>query len=198
MTSAPGPQGSQGYYPQQAYYAPGWQAPATAPPPRRGPRTSTLVLWLLIGVLVLGVLAGGGYGLRFWLATRPLGDVDGPVRAGVHRLAVGNCIAELPEDGAVGSVTVVPCADPHTAEVVGVHQVRVEGPFPGDEAVTREVAASCEMDADQRAGGFRPVVWTPTAGSWAQGDREGLCLAALADGSATGSFTDGDEVRTDP
>ena len=52
---------------------------------------------------------------------------------------------------------------------------------PGDDAVAEQAAAWCEMDNDQTAAGYRPVVWTPSAQSWSQGDRAALCIAWLDD-----------------
>lgn len=183
-----------GYYPQEPYYAPGWTGPAAPVPPRRR-RTALVVVLVLVGVLVLGLAAWGAVVLRQGMQTRLLGEVDRPTTAHSRQLDVGHCLATLPADGTVDRVDLVPCADPHVAEVVGVHPFRSDE-WPGQDAVDDESAAACEMDAAQAAAGFRAVVWSPSQESWAQGDRRGLCLAWLPDGEARGSFAAGDEVTT--
>lgn len=181
-----------GYYPQEPYYAPGWSGPASPVPPRRS-RTPLVIVLVLVGVLVLGLAAWGVVVLRLSMQTRVLGEVDRPTSAHSRQLDVGHCVASMPADGDVGRVDLVPCADPHVAEVVGVHPFRADA-WPGQRAVDDEAAASCEMDSTQVAAGFRAVVWSPSEESWAQGDRRGLCLAWLEDGEARGSFAAGDEV----
>jgi hypothetical protein len=196
MTSTPPPpdHGPAGYYPQQPYYAPGWQAPVPTDPAARG-RRRTRILLGVGGVLTLALLVGLALGGRYLLATRPLGDVATARDATPRQLAVGHCIEELPDDGEVGRVRVVPCAEPHAAEVVGELALPA-GPWPGQAEVDRRVIAWCEMDTAQRDAGFAPVVWAPGEAAWGQGDRRGLCLAWFDGGGVTGSFTAGDRVST--
>lgn len=188
-----GPPGAQAYYPQQAYYAPGWQAPVPLPTPP-APRRGRTVLAVVGGVLVLGLVAGLAVAARYFLDIRPLGEVDGPRSATARQLAPGHCIEDLPADGEVVRVRVVPCDEPHAAEVVGVLALRGDV-WPGQDEVDDEVTAYCEMDTAQRDAGFRPVVWSPSEAGWAQGDRRGLCLAWLDGGGATGSFTADEPVQ---
>lgn len=178
-----------GWYPQEPYYAPGWTAPAGPPPERRRP--SRALLWVLVGLLVAAAVAAL---VGLWLqhrATRTLGEVTGPTSANARQLAVGHCLGELGPDGTVGRVVVVPCAEPHAAEVVGVHEIRADE-WPGARSVEREAAAACEMDSAQADAGARPVVWTPSEDGWAEGDRSAVCLAWTPDGDLTGSWTAGD------
>ena len=177
MPPGAAPMPSGGYYPQQAYYAPGWTAPAEQPPSRRG-RTIALVAALAVVVLaVLGTVTVAGL---YWWSTKPIGDVTSPTSANARQVRPGHCIRDLPRDGAVGQVTLVPCDDDHEAEVVGSLRLD-DGAWPGQEAVTEQAEAWCEMDNDQTAAGFRPVVWTPSEESWSQGDRAALCLAWQGD-----------------
>jgi hypothetical protein len=183
----PGP----GYYPQEAYYAPGWSASAQPAParPRRGPGI------LLLVVVVAAVTVASGIALRTWADQRPLGEVSGTVSANVRQLTTGHCLRDLPADGRVDRVDVVPCSEPHAAEVVALHEL-ADGPWPGRTAVDREATAACEMDTTQSDAGFRPVVWTPSEASWGQEDRTSLCLAWFEGGGVRGSWTDGDRVTT--
>lgn len=186
------PQPPFGYYPQQSYYAPGWPAaePAPAPPRRRR--------WLgITAAVVAGVLALAAIGLPLFrqVQSRPLAGVTQARTVNALQVAAGHCLAELPPDGVVARVSLTPCDQPHEAEALGVLRLD-EDSWPGQEAVTEQVDAWCEMDNQQLALGFQEVIWTPSAQSWAQGDRSGLCLAWYDGGQVTGSFRDGD-VRTD-
>jgi hypothetical protein len=184
-----------GYYPQEPYYAPGWSAPAGPPPPRRSRPGLTVTLVVLGALLVVALLVGVVLGIRYQLGVRPLGDVDAARSATPRQLETGHCLEELPPDGAVGQVRVVPCDQPHEAEVVGT--LPLDDPtWPGDEAVTRSALAYCRMDNAEEAAGFRAVAWAPTQRGWSQGDRRALCLAWLEDGTATGSFVADDQVTT--
>lgn len=182
--------GADAYYPEQPYYAPGW-GPASPPPRRRGPARAVLVA--VLALLVLALVAGAVLGALTLRDTRPLGEVEDPTTAATRRLDVGHCIAELPADGAVERVRVVPCAEPHEAEVVGVLDLPGGG-WPGRSQVQSRLTAWCEMDTAQQEAGFRAVVWAPSEAGWDQGDRQGLCLAWTGGGSATGSLTADDEV----
>ncbi|MCV2395365.1 septum formation family protein [Actinotalea sp. M2MS4P-6] len=194
MQPPQGQQGTQlpgGY--AAPYYAPGWQAPVSPPPAKRdGARIALRVIAIAAAVvLVVGSVAAA----RFWLGTRPLGDVTSPATVAAGRLSTGHCIEQLPVDGQVSSVRVVPCDQPHDAEVVGVLPF-TEQDWPGATDVTDRLVAWCEMDNAEVALGMQPVVWAPTQRSWSQGDRSGLCLAWQPTGTVTGSFTAGDDVAT--
>ncbi len=187
--------GGGGYYPQEPYFAPGWSAPQPGTePPRRNRRALVLVL-VLTGVAVLGLVAWAVITFVTSARTSTLGEVTDPTQVHARRLDVGHCVETLPQDGRVARVDVVPCEDPHVAEVVGAHPFRSDA-WPGRSTVEAEATAACEMDTAQRDAGFRAVVWTPSEASWGQGDRRGLCLAWLDEGQARGSFAAGDEVTT--
>lgn len=151
---------------------------------------AVVVIVALVGVSILGA---GVAGLRYLTDTRPLGEVEGPVTAAVRRVDVGHCIEDLPSDGEVSRVRVVPCDDPHRAEVVGALDL-TEEEWPGRSTVERTARAYCEMDRTQTELGFRPVVWQPSEQGWGQGDRRVLCLAWSDVAAVTGSFTAGDDV----
>ncbi len=137
--------------------------------------------WLAVVALVLTVLA----------ATRQLpADVAEPTDAHAVQLVTGNCLAELPADGRVDRVRVVPCADRHAAQVVTSYDFG-DAPWPGTDAAAQRVAAACDLTDDERAAGAHMVAWAPTRDSWARGDRTGLCLVVLPE-PAAGSAPGGD------
>lgn len=175
VAAAPG--APTGYYPQQAYYAPGWTAPAEQAPSRRGRK---IAVYSALAVVVLAVLGAVTVAGLYWWSTKPIGDVTSPTSANARQVRPGHCIRDLPSDGAVGQVTLVPCDDDHEAEVVASLRLD-DGDWPGEDAVTEQATAWCEMDNEQTAAGYRPVVWTPSQESWSQGDRAALCIAWQGD-----------------
>ncbi len=187
-------QAGPGWYPQEAYYAPGWAAPLT-PDPQRRRRLGRRFWWPVAGVATVGLVVAAVLGTRFWLDRRPLGTVDAATTVAATRLATGHCLPVLPADGAVARVTVVPCGAPHAAEVIGT-MVLPAGAWPGQQSIDDSLARWCEMDSTEKAAGFHSVVWAPSQRGWGQGDRTGLCFAALPDGTATGSFSAGQPVTT--
>jgi hypothetical protein len=130
----------------------------------------------VVGTLVWAALAAIGIGTA--LASRPLpADVAGPVDARARQLVAGSCVAELPPDGSVDRVRVVPCDQEHAAQVVTAYDFPADASWPGAPEVTGRVHAACTLTEAEREQGLRMVAWAPTAASWSQGDRTGLCLA---------------------
>jgi hypothetical protein len=137
----------------------------------------------LVAVVVVGILTG--------LAGRPLpSDVDSPRDAHAQQLVTGNCLEPMPSDGPVDAVHVVPCADPHVAQVITAYEFGEDALWPGQKVADTRVARSCVLDQSELDAGVTAVTWAPTQESWARGDRTGLCLAVVENGSVTGSFLD--------
>lgn len=137
----------------------------------------------LASTVVLVVLTG--------LATRPLpADVDSARDAHAQQLVTGNCLDPLPADGQVDTVRVVPCTDPHAAQVVTTYEFADDSLWPGQQVADSRVARSCVLDQAEVDAGVTAVTWAPTQQSWARGDRAGLCLAVVEGGGVTGSFLD--------
>ncbi|ADG73460.1 hypothetical protein Cfla_0547 [Cellulomonas flavigena DSM 20109] len=142
-------------------------------------------------VVVLAV--GAVLGTRAVTAarSRPLpSDVAAPTTAFAVQLVTGSCLAALPADGEVDRVDVVPCADPHGAQVVGQYAFDAAAVWPGQDAAHARVAQACVLSDEEVAAGVDLVTWAPTAASWSDGDRTGLCVAVPA-APVTGSFVDG-------
>ncbi|RXR25895.1 DUF4190 domain-containing protein [Oerskovia turbata] len=122
-------------------------------------------------------------------ATRPLpAEVSEPRSAHARQLVLGACLADLPDDGEVSTVRVVPCTDPHEAEVVARTDFPADAAWPGQDAADARVSRVCTpavLSADVPADDVELFVWSPSEASWAQGDRTGLCVAS------TGALTEG-------
>lgn len=161
-----------------------------APRPRRGRGLAVAGVVLgavatLAWVPLIAVLVGSA------VASRPLpADVPAPVDAHAVQLVPGSCLAEVPEDGPVDRVRVVPCADPHAAQVLSSYAFEPGADWPGATEASARVAASCTLTAAERDQGTRMLAWAPTEASWARGDRTGLCVA-VPPTPVTGSLLDG-------
>ncbi|MBO3085138.1 septum formation family protein [Cellulomonas sp. zg-ZUI188] len=143
----------------------------------------------LVGTVALAVV--GTAAVLTWRGTQPLpADLSAPRDAHAQQLVTGSCVQTLPADGSVGTVRVVPCADPHQAQVITEFLFAQDAVWPGQQAADARVARACVLDDTEVAAGVRTVTWAPTERSWADGDRVGLCLA-FVDGQVTGSFLDG-------
>jgi hypothetical protein len=138
---------------------------------------------LVVGVTVAVLTASASRALP--------SDVPAARDARSQQLVTGNCVQSLPDDGPVGAVRVVPCAEPHEAQVVTEFSFAADAVWPGQQSADARVARACVLDADEVAAGVRTVTWSPTERSWGDGDRVGLCLAVLDGGGITGSFLDG-------
>ncbi|WP_241744195.1 DUF4190 domain-containing protein [Cellulosimicrobium arenosum] len=136
---------------------------------------------MVTGAVVTVAWAAGA--ALWWQADRastPLaGDVEAPVTVAATRLVVGSCLAELPPDGEVSQVRVVPCADEHRAQVVARTDFGADEVWHGQEGVSARVAKVCTPGVlgPDAPDGVDLVVWAPTDASWSGGDRTGLCLA---------------------
>ena len=123
-------------------------------------------LWL-IPVAVLGV---GFLGSLFETST-PVLDV-----------AVGDCFDD-PGDGAIESIDIKDCAEPHDFEVFDVFDIADQSDsFPGTDALAERAFTECLDSFEGYVGTAYPdsVLWllpmTPLEDSWQAGDREVACL----------------------
>ncbi|GAA2558040.1 septum formation family protein [Pseudonocardia hydrocarbonoxydans] len=111
-------------------------------------------------------------------------------------LEVGQCITdETPEGEQVSTVPVVACTEPHVGEIYALPQLP-DGAFPGDAAVSASAEQLCAGPDFQNFVGI-PIEQTtlsvnfllPSAETWAEGDREIVCIVSPADGTpATSSL----------
>lgn len=112
--------------------------------------------------------------------------------ADVFALRVGDCLGDSPE-GDVASVPTVPCDEPHTDEIYLSTELP-DGDFPDEEAFIAHAEEEC-MPAFAEFVGLayedsvlELTTMEPTEESWADGDREVLCLVYDPAGEVTGSL----------
>jgi hypothetical protein len=143
------------------------------------------VVWTVVQAVV-GVSLVQGH-----LRSQPVPlTVDGPRSAWVTQVRTGHCLAELPDDGPVGQVDLVPCAERHAAQVISEYRFAADSIWPGDADAARRVAGACQLTEAEAEAGVATVAWAPSEASWDDGDRTGLCVAHV-DGGLTGSLLDG-------
>lgn len=105
-------------------------------------------------------------------------------RLTVFDLKKGDCFNNVPaEDKNVMAVDAVACAQPHDAEVLDKVEMPKGGTYPGREAASAEIEKLCDNLVGDRLANS-PIrqevglyILYPTAESWAQGDRGGVCIA---------------------
>lgn len=176
-------------YPEEAFHAGTWEVA----PPRRNLRRLRVVGAVVVVALLL--LGGGAAWLGLVLNNRlaaPLGlEVGSPRNAAAVQLVTGHCVAELPDDGNVTTVRVVPCDHEHAAQVYSQYAFEEDAVWPGQADAHTQVAGACQLTAELQDAGVRVVTWAPTPSSWQRGDRTGLCLAVLPAPSTDSLFAPG-------
>jgi hypothetical protein len=163
-------------------------APTSAHPGRRR--------WLLLAAAVITVLAAAGVGSTFVL--RGGADVE-PTTVQIEDLMAGDCLlapadhAQSParqrrfwEDGYgfASTFDVVPCHQPHGAEVFFVGAAwAADATYPGDDAASEGFWSTCEAEFRALVGlpaaraGFGLNGWLPVRETWDWGDRDIICFA---------------------
>lgn len=135
------------------------------------------ILMLLLALLV----AGCGNGVE----RDESGAIVGEGALSPFELEVGDCFND-PEGGEelIDRVAAVPCSAPHDNEVFHLadYPAGAEAPFPGQEELDRFAAQQCEAAFGSYVGvayassRFVMAPVQPTEESWAEGDRELICI----------------------
>ncbi|MGR4883254.1 septum formation family protein [Streptomyces sp. LARHCF249] len=157
-------------------------------PPSQKNRLLAVAAWMF--VLLLGLTGALGHAPRAFA-----GDTQD--------LRVGECFDtddDLKDYEAEGgteaaSVTVVPCSEPHEAEVFAVIPLP-DGPYPGDKKIVVIADEKCTGKALTDYVGKSAKLpktlqiyhYTPQASNWALGNRDITCFLGDTSGSSTGSF----------
>jgi hypothetical protein len=150
----------------------------------------TKMMTLLLVVFAVFLTACGGATRDDAGTITEGGDVD------VFTLSVGDCFSTEATDE-VSNVGGVPCTDPHDSEVFALinYDADSSAEWPGQEAIDAFSDEGCVAEFE----GFIGIPYSesryyisylqPTEGSWANGDREVVCLVVGEDGEQiTGSL----------
>lgn len=111
----------------------------------------------------------------------------------VFTIKVGDCLNDGAVSGEVSEVPTIDCAQPHDSEAYASVMV-AEGDYPGEDAIFAEADASCASTFETYVGlpyadsKFEISYYFPTEATWADGDREILCVAYDPAGPITGSI----------
>lgn len=120
------------------------------------------------------------------------GATDGET-VDVFTIAVGDCLNDGGVEGEVSEVAKVDCAEPHDSEAYA-SIIMDDGDFPGDAAVEEQAISDCTTEfnsfvgLDYNSSTLDFAYYYPTEGSWANGDREILCLIVDPAGQVSGSL----------
>ena len=116
----------------------------------------------------------------------------------VQQFTVGQCVNDpiLADDGQieVGTMPIVDCADPHTGEVFHVEEL-TDSSYPDDASTRGEDICPENFDAYVGTPYLESVFYVtqlyPTPETWADGDRQIVCLIVEENGGElTGSAKD--------
>ena len=149
--------------------------PASTPLWRRLPIGGIVVVAVVIAVAIGGLLFGAG--------RSSTGEIDRAGDLSANDLRVGDCFdLKEPDAEEVGDVAAHPCTEAHEYEVFHVGLL-AEGPYPGQDALTKFVIDNCEPTFGAYIGtayvdSQLDFSWLyPSDDSWEEGDRSVQCAA---------------------
>ncbi len=129
--------------------------------------------------------------------TGTLAPAGSPEYESPEDLAVGDCYDPIadPDDDALLAAIILPCAEPHAAEVFGVDDVAgaPTAPFPGFDDLEEEAEDLCDAAFEDYVGidfnrsRLDYIYYTPTEATWSGGDREVICVISDDGDPMTGS-----------
>lgn len=133
----------------------------------------------------------------------PGGEITEAAQADAFSLQVGDCIdlAALASATEFDSVPTLPCADPHDGEIYAEttlteEQFRADLALAGDTETPTHADTFCYeafpgfVGTSYEESTLDFTAFTPTEGSWAQGDDVVQCVVVHPDGGFTGSMQD--------
>jgi hypothetical protein len=109
------------------------------------------------------------------------GEVTEGGSASFADVRVGDCVSDLPS-GVQYDVDVVPCAQPHRAQVFAIYDLE-SGPYPGEEQAFATGETGCrerlpqELVASPQTADLQTYLYVPNEANWQNGDRQVICLA---------------------
>ena len=144
-------------------------------------RSSRLpLLWFIGGAAVL-------LGLLAWLLVSLFGGPDDEARVDPSSLASGECLADFTD--ITEDALLVDCAEPHNAQLVASESYPEDAEFPGRDQLGLRAEAACatasaDINPDVVTEDLQVTLLraTPTAETWADGDRRVDCFAVVGNG----------------
>lgn len=114
----------------------------------------------------------------------------------VHSLDIGDCYNPNGKaEGTAYAVEVVPCGEAHQGQVVGEFALDEAKKYPGEDGVAAVADERCPVEAQKYAPdtwalpkGVALFYYTPTAESWATGDRAVSCTYTAETGTLSASL----------
>jgi hypothetical protein len=148
----------------------------------------------VLGLVFVAVMAAAlvGCSVIFRPTRNEQGEVTASAIAGVFNIKVGDCTGEIATDD-VTLQLLIPCTDEHYWEVFMAQELSNDV-FPGDIEMEEKAYYFCTAKFDPfvgisyRESEYEAFYFYPTESSWANGDREILCLAGSESGGITGSL----------
>lgn len=152
----------------------------------------------IIAGAAVAVLAGCTVFGPFTPSDEPVRDDDGRIiepneQTDAFALKVGDCLDDATATGEVQTVPTVPCDGPHDSEIYSAHLLG-QSAYPGEETVIGKAEVLCLPAFEEFVGEpyldsrFDFSYYYPTEESWANGDREVLCVIYDPEGPVTGSL----------
>lgn len=142
------------------------------------------------GGLPLLLVTGGGVvllGLLVWLLVALFGGSDDEDRVDPSSIAAGECLADFTV--ITEEAVLVQCTEPHNAQLVATEEYPEDADFPGRDQLGLRAEAACasaseDIDPDVVTVDLQVTLLraTPTAETWADGDRRVDCFAVVEDG----------------
>lgn len=148
---------------------------------------------VLTGCSLLGSLGGGNLGSGNDVGANGATNGADGTTTDVFTIGVGDCLNDGDATGDVSDVTVIDCSSAHDSEAYKSVTL-TDGDFLGETATYDQAISDCTsafpgfvgIDFDKSTLNFS--YYYPTEASWAQGDREILCLVVDPAGKTTGSL----------
>ncbi|TDT42083.1 putative regulator of septum formation [Streptomyces sp. BK208] len=114
----------------------------------------------------------------------------------VFSLDTGDCYNPFGKaEGTAYTVEIVPCGEAHQGQVVGEFSIDEGKAYPGDDKVSAVADTRCPVEAQKYAPdtwalpkGAELFYYTPTAESWATGDRSVSCTYTAGKGALSGTL----------
>jgi len=158
-----------------------WAVNLDAVPPASTPLWRRLPIGGIVVVAVVIAVAIGGF--LFSAGRSSTGEIDRAGDLSANDLRVGDCFdLKEPDAEEVGDVAAHPCTEAHEYEVFHVGLL-AEGPYPGQDALTKFVIDNCEPTFGAYIGtayvdSQLDFSWLyPSDDSWEEGDRSVQCAA---------------------